>query len=146
LAAIEGLKLRSRIAGSGGFSQVGEIRMVFTVRAAVRSLAAVAERRKIARIAGRPAAGASREVDNGYASVDRLLIDKIFSKRYLALDRFGGGNVSINRRHCSLAPEFVESTRRHKWPQHANFVWDAEGRVLAPRANPLLFQAMRREE
>jgi hypothetical protein len=41
------------------------------------------------------------------------LIDKIFSKRYLALHRFGDGDVHdgiIDCRHCS-ALEFMEGTR-----------------------------------
>ena len=148
------LKLRFRIAWSGASPQVGHTRMAFTVRAAVRGLAAIPERRKIARIAARPTAGTRRQVNDGYASVDQLLIDKIFSKRYLALHRFGDRDVHhgiIDCRHCSLALEFVESTRPQtrcamplKWPQNADFVWDAGGRVLSPYANPLLFQAMRR--
>jgi hypothetical protein len=127
--------------------------MAFTVRAAVRGLAAIPERRKIARIAARPTARTRRQVDYGYASVDWVLIDKIGGERYPVLDGFGGGNVLygiINCRHCSLALEFVESTRPQarwamplKWPQKADFVWDAGGRVLSPRANPLLLQAMR---
>ena len=56
--------------------------MALTAGAAVHSLAAVAERRKIARIAGRPAAGACRQVDDGEAAVDRLLIGEIGSERY----------------------------------------------------------------
>ena len=67
---------------SGGPRQVGETRMALEVGAAVHSLAAVAERRKIARIAGRPAAGACRQVDDGEAAVDRLLIGEIGSERY----------------------------------------------------------------
>jgi hypothetical protein len=109
------LKLRFRIAWSGASPEVGHTRVAFTISAAGCGLAAISERRKVARIAARPTAGTRRQVDDRYASVYRLLIDKIFSKRYLALDRFGGGNVlycSINRRHCSLALEFVESTRR----------------------------------
>jgi len=113
--------------------------MAFTVGAAVHGLAAVAERRKIARISSRPAAGAFREVDDGEAPVDRLLIGEIGSDRYSALDRFGGGDVgycSINSRHRLLSLEFVESTRPQtrgamplKWPQNADFVWDAGGRA-----------------
>ena len=56
---------RSLAAKSGGFTEVGEIRMAFTVRAAVRGLAAIPERRKIARIAARPTAGTRRQVDDG---------------------------------------------------------------------------------
>ena len=88
--------------------------MAFTVRAAMRGLAAISERRKIARIAARPTAGTRRQVDDGYASVDWVLINKIGGKHYPVLDRFGGGNVLyciINRRHCSLALKFMESTR-----------------------------------
>ena len=108
------LKLRFRIAWSGASPEVGQTRVAFTISAAGCGLAAISERRKIARIAARPTAGTRRQVDDGYASVDRLLIDKIFSKRYLALDRFGAGDVHdgiINCRHCLLALEFVESTR-----------------------------------
>jgi hypothetical protein len=93
-------------AGSGGFPQVGEIRMAFAVRAAMRSLAAIPERRKIARIAARPAAGARRQVDDGEPPVDRVLIDKIGGELYLALDRFVDGDVRdgiINCRHGSLS-------------------------------------------
>lgn len=74
--------------------------MAFTVRAAVRGLAAIPERRKIARIAAWPAAGAFRQVDDGDAVVDRLFIGEIGSVRYPALDRFGGGDVhycNVNR-------------------------------------------------
>ena len=56
---------RSLAAKSGGFTEVGEIRMAFTVRAAVRGLAAIPERRKIAWIAARPTAGTRRQVDDG---------------------------------------------------------------------------------
>ena len=142
-APIDELKLRFRIAGSGGSPQVGQTRMAFTVRAAVRGLAAISERRKIARIAARPTAGTRRQVDDGYASVDRVLIDKIGSKRYLVLDRFGDGDVLygiINCRHCSLALEFVESTRPQtrgamplKWPQNADFAGMPEARLVAAR-------------
>jgi len=59
-------------AGSGGFPQVGEIRMAFTVRAAMRSLAAIPERRKIARIAGRPATQAWCQIDNDEAAMIAL--------------------------------------------------------------------------
>jgi hypothetical protein len=51
---------RDLAARSGGSGHVGKTRMAFTVRAAVRGLAAVPERRKIARISSRPAAGAFR--------------------------------------------------------------------------------------
>ena len=67
--------------------------MALTVGAAMHGLAAVAERRKIARIAGRPAAGACRQVDDGEAPVDRLLIGEIGSECYPALDRISGGDV-----------------------------------------------------
>src|SRR5271166_2030253 len=99
------VRIRAMRFRSGGSLQVGATRVALTVGAAVRGLAAVAERRKITRIAGRPAAGACRQVDDGEASVDRLLIGEIGSGRYPALDRFGGGDVhlgSINSRHCSL--------------------------------------------
>ena len=67
--------------------------MAFTVSAAGSGLAAISERRKIARISSRPATGAFRQVDDGYASVDRFLIGEIGIERHPVLDRFGGGNV-----------------------------------------------------
>src|SRR6516164_9259885 len=55
--------------------QVGETRVAFAVGAvARRGLAAVPERRKIARIANRPAAGEQRQIEQGDSLHDRLLI------------------------------------------------------------------------
>ena len=74
--------------------------MAFTVGAAVRDLAAITERRKIARIASRPAARACRQVDDGEVPVDRLLIGEKDDVALAAPDRFGDGDinyVSINR-------------------------------------------------
>jgi hypothetical protein len=76
--------------------------MAFTVGAAVRGLAAIPERRKIARIAARPPAGACRQVDDGEPPVDRVLIDKIGGERYLALDRFVDGEVRYGIINCRL--------------------------------------------
>jgi hypothetical protein len=50
-----------------------------------RGLAAVAECLEVARIAGRPAARAVREVDDRYFSVDGLLIGKIGRVRRAAV-------------------------------------------------------------
>jgi hypothetical protein len=50
---------------SSGSLKVGETRMAFKVGSAARKLAAVAEGLKVTRIAGRPAAGACRQVDDG---------------------------------------------------------------------------------
>lgn len=72
---------------------MGETRVALTIGAAMHGLAAVAERRKIARIASRPAAGACRQVDDGEAPVDRLSIGEIGSECYPALDRIGRGDV-----------------------------------------------------
>jgi hypothetical protein len=88
--------------------------MAFTVGAPMHCLAAVAERRQIARIAARPAAGAFRQVDDGEPPVDWVLIDKIGDERYLALDRFVDGEIRygiINCGHGSLSSGIVESRR-----------------------------------
>jgi hypothetical protein len=98
-------RIRAMRFRSSGPLQVGATRVALTIGAAVRGLAAVAEPRKVAWIARRPAAGACRQVDDGKAPVDRLLIGEIGSERYPTLDRFGGGDVhwgSISSRHCSL--------------------------------------------
>ena len=55
---------------SGGSRQIGELGVTLAIRPA-RGLAAVAECLEVARIAGRPAARAVREVDDRYFSVDR---------------------------------------------------------------------------
>jgi hypothetical protein len=64
--------------------------MAFTIGPAVSGLAAVAECPKIARIAGWPAAGAFRQIDDGEPAVDRLLIGEVSGERYAAL---GDGDV-----------------------------------------------------
>ena len=98
-------RIRAMRFRSSGSLQVGATRVALTVGAVVRGLAAVAEPRKVAWIAGRPAAGACRQVDDSEAPVDRLLIGEIGSERYPTLYRFGGGDVhwgSISSRHCSF--------------------------------------------
>jgi hypothetical protein len=69
-------RIRAMRFRSSGLLQVGATGVALTVGAAVRGLAAVAEPRKVAWIAGRPAAGACRQVDDGEAPVDRLLMAK----------------------------------------------------------------------
>ena len=60
--------------------------MAFAVRAVVRGLAAVTERRKIARIAARPTAGAWGQIDYGEPPVDRFLIGEISGEHRAAVD------------------------------------------------------------
>ena len=64
--------------GSGGSRQVGQPRVALAVgRAVSGGLAAIAEGLEVARIAGRPAAGAWREIGDGERAFDRFLIGEI---------------------------------------------------------------------
>src|SRR5262249_34008117 len=67
-----------------------ESRVALAIGGAVRGLAAVAECLEVARIAGRPAAGGRRQVNDGELPVDRLLIGEIGGERNGAL---GNGDV-----------------------------------------------------
>jgi hypothetical protein len=76
--------------------------MAVTIGAAVRGCAAVPERVEIARIAGRPAAGAFRQINDGKPAVDRLLIGEIGSEGYRALGDGDVYNIIISAVHFGL--------------------------------------------
>jgi len=97
--------VRARTLGSGGSWQlrkIGESRMAFAIRAAVRGAAAIAERVEIARIAGRPAAGSFGQIDNGQLPVDRLLVGKIGGEGYAALGDGDIHDIGSCIVHCRL--------------------------------------------